>query len=222
MNALDIKNIREKLNLTQEKFAELLDVHLRTVQKWEGGETKIRKSTVFLINNLLEKHTKGANEYENNNGNKFVELPNGKYRIEVLKVPFKAYASFIEVFNDEYEVHDDFEKTYFTVDRIGRGKYISFVTANESMNGGGIDDTPGGAEVLGRQIGRHLWQDGFHNSQYGFIIVAKNGIFHKDIVNTDQTGVIMCHSRNPSPEFQPFRLILDDVHSIWKVIKRTF
>ena len=90
------------------------------------------------------------------------------------------------------------------------------------MNGGGIYDTPGGAEVLGRRLGKHHWPDGFRPTDYGWIIVSRSGIFHKDIEDTDTPGQILCTSRNPSPEFSDFTLILDEVHSIWKVIKRMF
>ncbi|WP_127846162.1 XRE family transcriptional regulator [Psychroflexus aestuariivivens] len=165
---------------------------------------------------------KEVNYIENNHGNKYVELPNGKYMIQAPKVPYKAYASFIEVFEDEYELHNTFGVSYFTVDKIGLGKYIAFNTGNDSMNGGGINDTPNGAEVLGRELGRHHWPDGFRPTDYGWIIVSKDGIFHKDIEDSDVEGKIICKSRNPSPEFPDFSLILDDVHSIWKVIKRTF
>jgi putative transcriptional regulator len=34
---LDIKRIREKYNLTQEKFAALLGISVRTLRNWEQG-----------------------------------------------------------------------------------------------------------------------------------------------------------------------------------------
>ena len=36
-NVIDIKNLRNKVGLSQEKFAEMLGVHSRTVQNWERG-----------------------------------------------------------------------------------------------------------------------------------------------------------------------------------------
>ena len=224
MNALDIRNIRKELGKTQVEFAKLLGVSKNSVQLWETEKRNPSPSMVFLIKETYKKHTNNEKEgvIKNTNGNKFIKLPNGKYRMQAPKVPFKAYASFIEIFDDEYQLNERFETTYFTVDKTGRGKYIAFVTQNESMNGGGIDDTPSGAEVLAREIGKHLWQDGFHNCEYGFIIVAQSGIFHKDIKDNDTKGKIICYSRNKSPEHQPFELTLDEVHSIWKVIKRTF
>lgn len=231
MTGEQFKEMREKLGYSQEELAVLLGKTRVTISRWENSD-KIHPNYVSLISNMYKSNdtilnqndaiNENVSEYENKNGNKFIELPNGKYRIQTSKVPFKAYSSFIEVFNDEYQLNQKFETTFFTVDQIGHGKYIAFVTQNESMNGGGINDTPGGAEVLCREVGKHNWNDGFRDSDYGFIIVAFNGIFHKDIQNTDEKGKIMCTSRNPSPEHQPFPLILDEVHSIWRVIKRTF
>lgn len=37
MERLDIKQIREKLGVTQEQFAEMVGVHPRTIQNWEAG-----------------------------------------------------------------------------------------------------------------------------------------------------------------------------------------
>ena len=43
MNDLNIKEIREKLGVSQETLAEMVGVHPRTIQNWESG-TKIPKS----------------------------------------------------------------------------------------------------------------------------------------------------------------------------------
>lgn len=39
MNGLETKEVREKLGLSQERFAKLLGVTTRTVQNWESGGT---------------------------------------------------------------------------------------------------------------------------------------------------------------------------------------
>jgi len=160
---------------------------------------------------------------ENSNGNKFITMPNGSIVIEVTLVPFNAYASFIEVFNDEYSIKKDFETTYFIVDKVGRGRYIAFTVKNDSMNGGQLYDTPSGSQVLARQLGKQHWKDGFKSTDYGWIIICTKGIFHKDISKFDrETGDIVCSSRNPLSEFPDFVLNLNEVHSIYKVIKRSF
>jgi putative transcriptional regulator len=37
---MDIKSMRQKLGLTQEKFAQVLGVTFGTVNRWEKGKTK--------------------------------------------------------------------------------------------------------------------------------------------------------------------------------------
>ena len=37
MSTINIKELRKKVGVSQEKFAEMLGVHLRTVQNWEKG-----------------------------------------------------------------------------------------------------------------------------------------------------------------------------------------
>lgn len=159
---------------------------------------------------------------ENKNGNKFIKLSDGTYDIEVSHIPFTAYASYLDSL-ETGTVNQDFESSVFNVDQFGRGKYMSFTVKGDSMNGGSIDDTPDGAKVLGRELGKHHWRDGFKPTKYGWVILSTHNIFHKDIIDFEpETGCIKCHSRNKSPEYSDFELSLNDVYSIYKVIKRIF
>lgn len=158
----------------------------------------------------------------NKNGNVFKQLPDGSFDVEVPVIPFRAHASYIESL-ETATVQEDFETTVFKVDQVGLGNYRAFVVRGDSMNGGGIDDTKDGATVLGRELGKHHWRDGFHPTLYGWVILCKQNIFHKDITAFDpETGKITCHSRNTSPEFSDFEISLNDVYQIFKVIKRIF
>ncbi|MCP1996613.1 XRE family transcriptional regulator [Flavobacterium sp. HSC-61S13] len=157
----------------------------------------------------------------NSNGNKFFLLPNGRIKMEVAKVPFPAYASYLEVYQDDQKLLDEFEKITFTVDHVGRGNYLGFRTAGDSMNGGGIDDTPDKADVLAREVGRHLWDGGFRKTKYGMILVTSTGIYHKDISGyCSETGTLELTSRNSL--HKPIKYPINDVHQIFNVIKRMF
>lgn len=156
----------------------------------------------------------------NNNGNTYYIKDDGSVEIEVVNLPFPAYASYLEVFTDERQVVEEFNKTKFAVDKIGKGYYMSFDIKGDSMNGGGIDDTPDGAKVLARELGRHLWQS-FRKEKYGYILMTKNNIYHKDIVDFDnEEGILTLHSRNPN--CNDFTISINDVYRIFYVIKRTF
>lgn len=159
--------------------------------------------------------------FTNKNNVKFYIFPDDSYKIEVPMMPFNAYASSeIECYFDEDYRNREFKKTQFTVDKIGKGNYMAFKTKNNSMNGGGILDTPNGAEVLGREIGKHLWKS-IHKNELGFILMCKNAILHKDIVNYNaDTGMFTLHSRNPLEN--DFDMSINDIYRIFNVIKRTF
>lgn len=69
MNEIDIKKIRERLNISQEKLAEMLGVHPRTVQNWESGTTIPRAKHTILRNLTLKpQNYAGGAEQKNVNG----------------------------------------------------------------------------------------------------------------------------------------------------------
>lgn len=157
---------------------------------------------------------------ENSNGNKYFVYPNGTIRIEVLKIPFNAHASYIECYSDEIVMKEEFSTIQFKVDHIGRGNYVGFESVGESMWNNGGYDTPSGAELLGREVGKHLWSNGFHKTKYGFVIISKKGIWHKDITELSQDGKLTLSSRNPASK--PFDYPINDILQIFHVIKRSF
>ncbi|MRX70302.1 hypothetical protein SAMN06265349_101694 [Flavobacterium resistens] len=157
---------------------------------------------------------------QNSNGNKYFVYPDGTIRIEVLKIPFQAYASYVECYHDELVLKDEFSTMTFKVDHIGRGHYLGFESVGDSMWNGGGYDTPSGADMLGREIGKHLWSNGFHSTKYGFVIIGKKGIWHKDITELKENGKITLSSRNP--DSKSFDYPLNDVFQIFHVIKRSF
>ncbi len=233
MDKEELINIRTQLDLTQEKFADLAGVSLRTVQYWEEGKNIPKSKHAFLRNLLINPDNKTENRtlnskepnpepYINKNGNRFVELKNGKYKIFVKKVPVKAFGSYLSDFQNVRYL-DELEEVSFTVDQIGKGKYLCFETEGDSMNGGNIDDTPADAELLCRELGRQHWKDGFRDSKYGWVIVHKQTVLFKDIKSMDKkTGDIVCASRSGLPNHTDFVINLDDVLQILKVIKRSF
>ncbi|MCT4665654.1 MAG: helix-turn-helix domain-containing protein [Flavobacteriales bacterium] len=225
MNAKEIKKHREDMNLTQIEFGERLGVGARSIQYWENGTRSISKNALLLLKQILneQKHEQQTNtDLTNNHGNKFKELDNGRFLLKVNLIPFSAHASYLETLEQGLEPVE-FEEIGFVVERFGKGNYLGFTVKGDSMNGGMLNDTPDGAMVLGRELGKHHWIDGFNSSDYGWIIICEQGIFHKDITHLNKDkGTITCHSRNKSPEYSDFELELNKVKQIFKVIKRTY
>lgn len=160
--------------------------------------------------------------FTNKNGNKFFVYPDNTIKIEVPLLSEPAYAGKMETFNDGYGINlEELPTTTFKVDQIGKGNYLAFTTKNNSMWNGGGFDTPSGAEVLGREVGKHLWENGFRKTDYGFILLTKNAIYHKDIKNYDKSnGMITLASRNPDVE--DFEISINDIYQVFNVIKRAF
>lgn len=158
--------------------------------------------------------------YNEKTGNKYLIYPDGTIRIEVIKIPFLAYASYIECFDDEVKLSNEFSTITFKVDHVGRGKYLGFESKGNSMWNNGGYDTPSGADILGREVGRHLWLTGFHKSKYGFILITKAAIYHKDIEKLDNDGNLILASRNPNDK--SFKYPINDVYEIYHVVKRSF
>ncbi len=159
-------------------------------------------------------------EFTNKSGNTFYVYPDGNIKIEVPLMTEPAYASHIETYNDEGFI-SELPKTSFKVDKMGKGNYMAFTVKNDSMWNEGGYDTPGGAEILGREVGRHLWAGGFHKTEYGFILLTKTGIFHKDIKDYNKdTGLLTLASRNP--DVKDFTMSINDVNQVFNVIKRSY
>lgn len=232
MNALELKELREKAGLTQEEMAHELHLSAKTISNWETkrGIPKNKENWIrnFLVNysrptisNLSNVKASDTSEIlTNKNGNVF-ELQNGKFRMFVKQVPVKAFGSYLSDYQDP-DFFDSLEEVEFTVSHLGRGNYISFEVKGDSMNGGKIDDTKDGADLLCRELGRQHWKDGFRDSPLGWVIVHKDTVVFKDIKSVDmETGDMVLSSRSGLPQHPDFTVNLNDVRQIWKVIKRT-
>jgi hypothetical protein len=176
------------------------------------GNTKFQDPDIININEPEE-------QIPNKNGYITV-LKNGLFRIWVKKVPVKAFGSYLSHYQDP-DFLEEFETVSFPVDHNPKGNYIAFDVQGDSMNGGKIDDTKDGAELLCRELGRQHWRDGFRDSRLGWVIVHNDTVLFKDIkyFNSD-TGDIVCSSRSGLPQHPDFTINLNDVRQIWKVIKR--
>lgn len=157
---------------------------------------------------------------KNNNGNKYLELDNGKYKIVAPVVPAQAYARYVSECCD-VEYIEELEKVEFIVNHIGRGKYVSFEIKGDSMDDDSKRSIPDRSLVLCRELKQDLWQNKLHLKKYPYwIIVHQNTILCKEILEHDvEKGLIKCHSLNPSPEYQDFEVDLNEVKQLLNIIK---
>lgn len=101
MTHLEIKEIRKKLGLTQGQLAKEMGVGTRTVQKWEGNETKIKPATEILLKSILKRRTEGVTNTKKQNTN----LPDKRvpyYEIDVTATNIESFEDIQEL--PEYDI----------------------------------------------------------------------------------------------------------------------
>lgn len=159
---------------------------------------------------------------EEHRGKEFVDLGNGRYRVQTLLVTHVASMGYLRGYADP-EWLEELPKHSITVDRIPSGIYRTFIARGESMDDGSKRSIEHGSKVTGRVIRPELYKDSrlhLHKFQV-FIIVHKEGITIKEIINHDvEKGKITIHSWNPDKnEFPDVDLDLRDVLQLLNVVK---
>lgn len=138
--------------------------------------------------------------------------------VYVPMVPIRAKAGYLIGFGDK-EYIETLPTVPVITDRAFHGKYRCFEVEGDSMDDGTRDALCDRDVVMAREVKKELWQYKLHIHDWEFVIVHKEGILIKRIVEHDvEDGVIVCHSLNPL--FGPdFTLSLADVYELYNVIK---
>lgn len=169
--------------------------------------------------------TKGNDIYlETSSGIKYYELSGNKYRMRVPLVPFNAYARYIsETCEPIQQDRESWDEVEFIVDKIGHGNYMAFEIKGDSMNDDSRRSFIQGDLVLARELDKVHWTNSLRYNQYPFwIIVLSDTILCKEIIDHNvETGDIICHSLNPSPEYADFTINLKDVCRIFNIVQKT-
>lgn len=199
------------------------DIEKNIIEESVVNYRKISKITHHASNvELLDSLSVNTEIFTNSHGNKFTSIDNDFY-IEVPVLLHEAYARYVDNMTNAKPYESERFVT-FPIEKIDNNYHLAFKVHGDSMAGGNINDTPERAIILGRGIDKSEWfNGGLKKSEYGFVILTAYNILFKDIIKVDaDNGEITCHSRNKSPEYSDFVLKVDEIYSIFKVIKRTF
>lgn len=132
-------------------------------------------------------------------------------------VPIRGKAGYLTGYGD-MEYIETLATIPVIVDRAYKGKYRCFEVDGDSMDDGTRDAICDKDIVLGRDIKRELWECKLHINAWNFIIVHKEGITIKRIVDHDiETGIIKCHSLNSL--YDDFEIHLNNVIELYNLIK---
>lgn len=179
------------------------------------GENRVQKASKIIHNDDQEPY------FINSSGCKYFELPNGRFRMRVPLIPVKAYAKYIDEHRDA-EFVNDLQEVEFIVDKIGLGRYFAFEIKGDSMDDGSKRSLGDKDIVLARELSADHWKSRLHNDEYPFWIIALDStIVCKQIIEQDlESGEIVCHSLNPSPEYADFTVSLNDVRQLCNIVAR--
>lgn len=171
---------------------------------------------------LIELNEPSGEFIRESNNVKYYDIGNGLYRMTVPFVPYNAYGRFANESDSLEADRDEWETIDFIVDKQGHGKYYSFEVKGESMDDGTRTSFEEHDKLLVRELDRVHWKDGLRYNKYPFwVIVFDNSVLIKQIIDQDlETGDIVCHSLNQSPEYSDFTINLDDVKRLFNVLQK--
>lgn len=241
MNGLEIEEKRKIIGFTQQELADKLGVSLKTIGNWEGGST-IPKTKLKMLESFFESemrnisdnskitHVRGHEnvktneEFENKNGNKFIELPNGQFYMLMPLAEFKIQAGLLSHYQDADFLMD--LGTYgLLVEKPVQGRYIAFRVSGDSMDDGSSEAIPRNSIVSTRELQRHLWTSKLRYKDFPYWVIystqSKMPLLKEIIDHNVEEGYIVCHSLNDSPEFQDFKLYMNDIQALFYVIDKT-
>jgi transcriptional regulator with XRE-family HTH domain len=232
MQGLDIKQRREQLGLTQKELGDLIGASRETIINYEKGKP-IPKSKSEILHKVLQEDSpytkkvenaevvKISDDFENKNGNKFIELPNGQYYMLMPLAEFNIQAGFLDHYQDA-DFLMDLSQHGILVDKPVQGRYVAFRVAGDSMDNDTGSAITRNSIVSTRELQRHLWNSKLRYRDFPYWVIytiqSKMPLLKEIIEHNTQEGYITCHSLNDSPEFTDFRLNIDDIQALFYVI----
>lgn len=218
-----LKSYFKNEGLSQAKLAEILGISQPAVGALLNGKTPFGKKTATT---WAEKFGLNASWLLIGEGEmlKTAPLKSDAHEkpidefVYVPMVPVRAKAGYLVGFGDR-EYIDTLPTIPVITDRTFHGKYRCFEVEGDSMDDGTRDALCERDIVMAREVKKELWQYKLHFRDWDFVIVHKDGILIKRIINHDvERGIITCHSLNPM--FGPdFTVNLSEVYELYNVIK---
>lgn len=157
---------------------------------------------------------------ENHNAGVFFRDKNtGQLYISVPHVPYAARGEFPNL-ADSLEPLSEWGREVYAVDKKANGRYMSFDVRGDSMDNGMRKSLQDGDKVLVRELEPDNWRTLRTGDHRFWVLVFGSSVLIKEISSFDTaTGVVTCHSLNPSPEYHDFEVPLDTVRHLYYVIK---
>lgn len=198
MSELDIKDLRQKLGVTQKELAKMVGVSENTVQNWEYGK-KIPSTKHQILCALMEGKTLKTQEYY---GGEAADQSDDAPRIVPL-IPISAQGGTLNDFTMSVMEYDC-EKVISPI----KGVDYAMTVSGDSMS----PEYPSGCQILIKKINERAFID------WGkvFVLDTVNGTIIKKLMPTSDPDKVLCVSINPN--YPSFEVCLEHVFGVYRVL----
>jgi phage repressor protein C with HTH and peptisase S24 domain len=209
MNEINIKELRKKLRVSQEKLAELLGVHHRTVQNYETGGV-VPKAKYALLCKLMEK-VDAQQDGDLSQDEPILREPI-YYGSEDFEMP--TYVPLLPISAQGGSLNDfivsvkdsDCERIISPI----KGADFAMTVAGDSMS----PEYPSGSQILVKKINEKAFID------WGkvYVLDTCNGSVIKRIFPADDKDASKVKCVSINPDYPPFEVSLEDVYGVYRVL----
>lgn len=208
-----IKDIRQKLGLTQEEFAKKIGVSVVTVSKYENGVTKPTKQKLGLIENLVNQSNNNINNVETNGAERNASA--AVYANDAIPLAQAEFKPIIpsELYNKlDCDINDYIHENLNNVRRSETiRQFAPFSYFFEIMGDAMLPDFRP-ADMLALKILPQPWKI---ESGRVYVIDTKGGILVRMLYRIDAENFI---ARALNPRFTELPIPSSDVYDIYMVV----
>jgi len=205
----NLKYLRKLRGLTQDEFANKLNIKRSLLGAYEEGRAEPRLEVLEVVCDLFkltldEMLRKDLSENTDNYLAKRRALKMSDTSARIPFVPVKAAAGYLNGYAD-HEFID--ELNTFTLPMVSGGNYRAFEISGDSML-----PTPSGSIIVGEKVEA---LDHVKNNTACIVVSKNDGIVYKRIQKNGKTkNKLLLLSDNPT--FQPYSISSEDVVEMWE------
>lgn len=193
---INIKELRESIDMTQEQFALQIGTTVRTIQNWEAGKV-IPKSKIDIIKRIVNENSKdGFDDREEEVSSRYITY----------EVPIAAIGGGLIGFDGEGVRREDCERIISPIADVD----WCIPVYGDSME----PEYPNGSKVFVRQINPR----DFIPWGNVFVLDTTNGLILKMVVKSDKKDCVRCESLNPSGRYAPFDVPMRTIRAMYRVL----
>lgn len=191
----------EPNTLTLEQLAKYFGVNWHWLKTGEGPVEPVTANTI-----LARKVKQELKKFKLDENKLIIAPLIGQY----------AYGGYLSGFADKEYLEQ--QPIYISMHPHNGGNYVAFEVRGDSMDDNSRRGICSGDLVLGRELQREHWAYRLHIPKVFIIIHTTDGIVMKEVTghNVDK-GTILCHSWNPSPEYEDYTLNLNDIIQLFYI-----